>query len=164
MTRKTTLGLIAIFLWIALGACLAAVIVLAHQVQTAPVEYTEVEVLITDIRHEPEMLTRGTHDVVTVRYEGKDYELISVLDGEVPQYQARYETGLPVTVYMAGGELYSNINGIKSHNVRGRTYGALVSVGGALLLGSIVVTGTYFDVVKKSRAAKADGMKEARVK
>ena len=102
MTRKTTLGLIAIFLWIALGACLAAVIVLAHQIQTAPVEYTEVEVLITDIRHEPEMLTRGTHDVVTVRYEGKDYELISVLDGEVPQYQARYETGLPVTVYLAG--------------------------------------------------------------
>ena len=162
MTRKTTLGLIAIFLWIALGACLAAVIVLAHQIRTAPVEYTEVEVLITDIRHEPEMLTRGTHDVVTVRYEGKDYELISVLDGEVPQYQARYETGLPVTVYMAGGELYSNINGIKSHNVRGRTYGALVSVGGALLLGSIVVTGTYFDLVKKSRVG-AD-KKEVRVK
>ena len=73
MTRKTTLGLIAIFLWIALGACLAAVIVLAHQIQTAPVEYTEVEVLITDIRHEPEMLTRGTHDaksrLATVGYE-----------------------------------------------------------------------------------------------
>ena len=162
MTRKTTLGLIAIFLWIALGACLAAVIVLAYQIRTAPVEYTEVEVLITDIRHEPEMLTRGTHDVVTVRYEGKDYELISVLDGEVPQYQARYETGLPVTVYMAGGELYSNINGIKSHNVRGRMSGALVSVGGALLLGSIVVTGTYFDLVKKSRVG-AD-KKEVRVK
>ncbi len=155
MTRKTTLGLISIFLWIALGACLAAVIVLEHQIQTAPVEYTEVEVLITDIRHEPEMLTRGTHDVVTVRYEGKDYELISVLDGEVPQYQAGYETGMPVTVYLANGELYSNINGIKSHNVKGRVYGALVSVGGALLLGSIVVTGTYFDLVKKSRGGRA---------
>ena len=71
MTRKTTLGLMAIFLWIVLGACLAAVIVLAYQIRTAPVEYTEVEVLITDIRHEPEMLTRGTHDVVTVRYEAK---------------------------------------------------------------------------------------------
>lgn len=155
MTKKTTLGLIAIFLWIAFAACAAAVIVLAHQIQTAPVEYTEVEVLITDIRHEPEMLTRGTHDVVTVRYEGKDYELISVLDGEVPQYQAGYETGMPVTVYLANGELYSNINGIKSHNVKGRVYGALVSVGGALLLGSIVVTGTYFDLVKKSRGGRA---------
>jgi hypothetical protein len=41
-------------------------------------------------------------------------------------------------------------------------YGALVSVGGALLLGSIVVTGTYFDVVKKSRGG-AD-KKEVRVK
>lgn len=162
MTRKTTLGLISIFLWIALGACLAAVIVLAYQIRTAPVEYMEVEVLITDIRHEPEALTRGTHAVVTVRYEGKDYELISVLDGEVPQYQARYETGQPVTVYLAGGELYSNINGIKSHNARGRVYGALVSVGGALLLGSIVVTGTYFDLVKKSRGG-AD-KKEVRVK
>ena len=164
MTRKTTLGLIAIFLWIALGACLAAVIVLAYQIRTAPVEYTEVAVQVTDIRQEPDAFTRGTHDVVTVRYEGKDYELISVLDGEVPQYQACYETGLPVTVYLAGGELYSNINGIKSHNVRGRTYGALVSVGGALLLGSIVVTGTYFDAVKKSRAAKAGGTKDASVK
>jgi len=155
MTRKTTLGLIAIFLWIAFAACAAAVGVLSYQIQTTPVEYTEVEVLITDIRHEPEMLTHGTHDVVTVRYEGKDYELISVLDGEVPQYQARYETGLPVTVYLAGGELYSNINGIKSHNVRGRMYGALVSVGGALLLGSIVVTGSYFGLVKKSRGGRA---------
>ena len=64
--------------------------------------------------------------------------------------------------HMAGGELYSNINGIKSHNVRGRMYGALFSVGGALLLGSIVVTGTYFDLVKKSRVG-AD-KNEVRVK
>ena len=74
----------------------------------------------------------------------------------------KFSEGLPVTVYQAGGELYSNINGIKSHNVRGRTYGALVSVGGALLLGSIVVTGTYFDLVKKSRGG-AD-KNEVRVK
>ena len=162
MTKKTTLGLIAIFLWIAFAACLAAVIVLAYQIQTAPVEYTEVAVIVTDIRSEPGVLSRSSHEVVTVRYEGKEYELISVLDGEVPQYQAGYETGLPVTVYLAGGELYSNINGIKSHNVRGRTYGALVSVGGALLLGAIVVTGTYFDLVKKSRGG-AD-KNEVRVK
>ena len=155
MTRTKTLGLIAILLWVAFACCGGIVGVLTYQIRTAPVEYTEVAVLVTDIRSEPGVLSRSSHVVVTVRYEGKEYELISVLDGEVPQYQAGYETGMPVTVYLANGELYSNINGIKSHNAKGKANGVIFSAAGVLFLAAVTVTGTYVDKVRKGATGAA---------
>ena len=161
MSKQKKFGLIAILLWVVFASCAAIAGVLYYQVQTTPVVYTEVEVLVDSITYESDAISYGKHAVVTVRYEGETCELISVLDGEVPTYEAKHEVNLPVTVYLSNGELYSNVNGIKSHNIKGRMYGMMVGVSAAAFLAAATVTGAYADVLKKARRGE-DGARDTK--
>ena len=157
MTKKTKFGLISILLWIVFATGVAIAGVLYYQINTIPIEYTEVEVRIANITYEPDSIGYGSHAIVTVTYEGKNYELISVIDGEMPRYEANYQTNLPITVYLSNGELYSNVKGIHSHNIKGRMYGMMVGISAAAFLAAASVTGAYADVLKKERKGVEDG-------
>ena len=157
MTRKKTLGIIAVLLWVVFASCAATCGVLYYQVSNTPNVYTEVAVRISDITYEPDALSYGTHAVVTVSYEGRDRELISVVDGEVPKYEAGYQANQPVTVYLSDGKLYSNVNGIKSHNIKGRMSGMMLGISAAAFMAAVAVTGAYAGVLKKERAGEGSG-------
>lgn len=131
------------------------------KVQKQQIDYTEVEVMVTETGYKRTLGSGSRNPAIAkapeviVEYEGKEYELINVLDGEISRYRTACKLNTPVSVYLSQGQLYSNINGIKTTSSTGKTYFITLGVTAVLFMAAAMLIGAYVDIKKKMNEEKA---------
>lgn len=99
-------------MWIITAACLILAIVFWFLMNNAEINYEEVKATVTDTSSRTvvnkQTGSRTTFYEVKVEYEDKEYDLKNVhgLTG--------YSEGRTVKAYLSNGNLYANVEGIKS--------------------------------------------------
>ena len=83
--------------------------------------------------------SRQTVYEVVVRYDGENYDLINAHNAY------SYQEGKTVKVYLAGGKMYANEEGVRSGSLFGKAYSAA-------LIGSLVMF--FVTIILWSKAAQ----------
>ena len=127
-------------------ACLAATVVLWFVLRDSQPEYEEVQAIVVSAESEKQYLGKGNtltlHHVIC-RYNGALYELKNAHD------TWSYPEGRPVTVFLSGGKLYANIEGVKTSSPVGIVYFAFLFG----TLGLLAVTLSVFSLESKRKKA-----------
>lgn len=82
---------------------------------------------------------------VVVSYQGEQYELINVKDGELSGYQAAKTYNQTIEVLFYDGKMYANADGIKTDNQTANFYFLMLGVDFFVFLAAALVIGAYVD-------------------
>lgn len=104
MKKKVMISVIVMLL------CIGATVGLGIAMNRADTDYEEVEVKVisSETKQKKMLKSRQLVNEVIVRYQGEEYELKNLHDTYA------YQPGSEVTVFLSGGELYANIEGVKT--------------------------------------------------
>lgn len=104
MKTKVMISVIVLLL------CIAATVGLRIATDRASTDYEEVKVTVVSSETKQKKVRRSRQTVyeVIVRYEGQNYELKNVHGAY------SYQPGRDVTVLLSGGDMYANIEGVKT--------------------------------------------------
>lgn len=127
-------------LWAAFAICLVVTVALNRAMVNSDVDYEEVQATVvsasqTNVVKQPTGSAMATFYDVEVLYQGKTYELHNVHN----TYQ--YREGSQVKAYLAGGELYANIEGIQTTRPLGTVYFVFLFGTMGLLFGAAIYSG-----------------------
>lgn len=134
--RYATLSAIVMLL------CIIATVGLRIAVDHASTDYREVQVTVvsSETKQVKVMGQRQTVYEVIVRYEGQRHELKNV------HGTAAYRPGGEVTAFLSGGELYANIEGVKTSTPLAMVYFGFLFASFAM----VIVTVTLFSKARRS--------------
>lgn len=104
MKRNAIISVIVMLL------CIITTVGLRFAVDRADTDYSEVKVTVvsSETKQKKVLGKRQTVYEVIVRYEGQKYELKNT------HGTAAFQPGREVTAFLSGGELYANIEGVKT--------------------------------------------------
>lgn len=116
--------------WAVMALCIVAAVLLRKPAANAKLDYKEVKALVVSsetrqIRNKYSSTTQTKYEIV-VRYEGKEYDLKNANNAY------SYREGQYVTVYLSGGKLYANLEGVRSATPLG--IACSVATAGAFLM------------------------------
>lgn len=136
MKTKVTISVIVLLL------CIAATVGLRIATDRASTAYDEVEatVVSSETKQKKVLGTRQTVYEVIVRYEGQNYELKNT------HGTAAYQPGWEVTVFLSGGELYANVEGVKTSTPLATVYFVFLFAS----FGMVIVTVTVISKARRS--------------
>lgn len=136
MKRSITISVIVMLL------CIIATIGLRLAVDRASPDYSEVKVTVVSAETKQEKILgkRQTVYEVTVRYEGQKYVLKNT------HGTAAYQPGREVTAFLSCGELYANIEGVKSSTPLAMVYFGFLFASFAM----VIVTITLISKARRS--------------
>lgn len=141
-------------LWIITGVCLVLTVVFWFLMNNQEVKYEEVTAIVTNATSREVVNkksgSRTTFYDVTVKYDGKDYDLQNVhgLSG--------YSNGKSVKALLANGKLYANVEGIKSSSPVAITY--FVFLFGTFAM--IIVSAMYMSKAKAKKKEEQEKQEE----
>lgn len=112
MKRKAIISTIVLLI------CIIATVALRFAVDRVNADYREVKatVVSSETKQVKVLGSRQTVYEVIVRYEGQRYDLKNT------HGTAAYQPGREVTVYLSNGELYANIEGVKTATPLAKVY------------------------------------------
>jgi len=125
--------------------CIVATVLLRGPMGNADLEYTEVEATVISSEAVERTVrtrystSRQTVYEVVVRYDGENYYLINAHNAY------SYQEGKTVKVYLAGGKMYANEEGVRSGSLLGKAYSVA-------LIGSLVMF--FVTIILWSKAAQ----------
>lgn len=122
--------------------CIVATVGLRLAVDHADTEYSEVKVTVvsSETKQEKILGVRQTVYEVIVRYEGQKYELKNV------HGTSAFQPGREVTAFLSNGELYANIEGVKTSTPLAMVYFGFLFASFAM----VVVTVTLISKARRS--------------
>lgn len=117
--------------------CIIATVGLRFAVDRASTDYSEVKVTVvsSETKQEKVLGKRQTVYEVIVRYGGQRYELKNV------HGTAAYQPGREVTAFLSNGELYANIEGVKTSTPLAMVYFGFLFASFAMVLVTIAFVG-----------------------
>lgn len=142
--------------WVLFAVCLVVTVVLNRAMANSEVEYEEVQVTVlsasqTNVVKQPTGSTVASFYDIVVEYQGKSYDLHNAHN----TYQ--YREGSRVKAYLAGGELYANIEGIQTTRPLGIVYFVfLFGTMGLLFVGAILSGKAKQEKLKQKAAGREE--------
>lgn len=112
--------------------------------------YSSVQAEVYSV-HGKAPLSKFDKNKVVVSYNGKTYDLINVKDGEIAGYNSHLLMNTPVNVYLSGGKLYSNVDGVRSTSVIGTIYFIFLFGTMGLIMSTAVLIGCVVEAKKREK-------------
>ena len=119
------------------------------------ISYSTVQAEVYSV-HSKAPLSKNDTNKVTVIYDGKTYNLINVKDSEISRYTSHYLLKTPANVYLTGGKMYSNVEGIRGHSVLGNIYFICLFGTMGLIMTIAVLIGCVVEAKKREKGIYPD--------
>lgn len=122
---------------IVLLLCIAATVGLRIAMDRADTAYDEVKVTVvsSETKQKRVLWKRMTVYEVIVRYEGEKYELKNAHD------TYSYQPGRQMTVFLSGGELFANVQGVRTSTPVAKVYFAFLFASFGMVFVTITMAG-----------------------